>query len=154
MGLNIKDLRIESAAFTNDGAMDDRYSKYHDNVVPPLRWSGLPDGTRQLALVCHDPDAPLPQGWTHWVVYDIAPGVTEIPEGGAAPGAEGVNDFGESGWGGPMPPPGHGTHHYYFWLYALDTEIDAEPGLTRAQLLERIDGHVLEQARLIGTYEK
>lgn len=154
MGLNIRDLRLESPAFANDGAMDDRYSKYHDNVVPPLRWSGLPEGTRSLALVCHDPDAPLPHGWTHWVVYGIAPEVSEIPEGGAAPGAEGVNDFGESGWGGPMPPPGHGVHHYYFWLYALDTQIDAGPGLSRAELLERIDGHVLEQARVIGTYQK
>lgn len=154
MGLNIKDLRIESDAFTNDGAMADRFSKYHDNVVPPLRWSGVPEGTRQLALVCHDPDAPLVHGWTHWVVYGIAPDVTKIAEGGAAPGVEGVNDFGEPGWGGPMPPPGHGTHHYYFWLYALDTEIDAEPGWSRAELLARIDGHVLEQARVIGTYEK
>lgn len=154
MGLNIKDLRIESPAFGNDEPMADRYSKYHDNVVPPLRWSGLPEGTRQLALVCHDPDAPLVHGWTHWVVYGIAPDVTEVAEDGAAPGAEGVNDFGETGWGGPMPPAGHGTHHYYFWLYALDTEIDAEPGLNRVQLLERIDGHVLEQARLVGVYEK
>lgn len=154
MGLNIKDLRIESPAFAGGAAMGDRYSKYHDNVVPPLRWTGLPEGTRQLALICHDPDAPLVHGWTHWVLYGIAPDVAEVAEGGAAPGVEGVNDFGETGWGGPMPPPGHGTHHYYFWLYALDTEIEAEPGLSRAQLLERIDGHVLEQARLVGTYEK
>ena len=154
MGLNIADLRIESPAFASGQPMADRYSKYHDNVVPPLRWSGVPEGTRQLALVCHDPDAPLPHGWTHWVVYGIAPDVTEIPEGGAAPGVEGTTTYGEIGWGGPMPPQGHGTHHYYFWVYALDAEIDAEPGLTREQLLERIDGHVLEQARLVGTYEK
>jgi len=154
VGLNIKDLRIESDGFADGGAMPDKYSKYHDNVVPPLRWSGVPEGTRQLALICHDPDAPLPHGWTHWVVYGIAPDVTQITEDGPVPGVEGTTDYGEVGWGGPMPPPGHGTHHYFFWLYALDTEIDAEPGLTRAQLLERIQDHVIEQARIVGTYEK
>lgn len=154
MGLSIADLRIDSPAFTDGGAIPDRYSRYHDDVVPPLRWSGVPEGARQLALVCHDPDAPLPDGWTHWVVYGIAPDVTEIAEGGPVPGVEGTTTYGDVGWGGPMPPPGHGTHRYYFWVYALDTEIGDGPGLTRRELFDRIDGHILEQARLVGTYER
>jgi Raf kinase inhibitor-like YbhB/YbcL family protein len=152
MALSIADLRIDSPAFPDGGAIPDRYSRYHDDVVPPLRWSGVPQGTRQLALVCHDPDAPLPDGWTHWVVYGIAPDVTGIDEGGPVPGVKGTTSYGDVGWGGPMPPPGHGTHRYYFWVYALDTEIDAGPGLTRQELFTLMDGHILEQARTTGTY--
>jgi Raf kinase inhibitor-like YbhB/YbcL family protein len=118
-----------------------------------MRWSGVPAGTRQLALVCHDPDAPLPEGFTHWLVYGIPPDAGGIPEGGGR-FTEGRNDFGNEGYNGPSPPAGHGRHHYYFWLYALDTEIAAGPGLTRAELLELIADHVIEQARMVGTYKR
>lgn len=154
MALNIKDLRITSPAFENDGPIPDKYSKYHDNVVPPLRWSGVPEGTKELALVCHDPDAPRPDGFTHWVVIGIPADSSGVDEGGQIPGTEATSDYGEGGWGGPRPPEGHGPHHYYFWLYALDTEIDAGPELTRAQLLDRIRDHVIEQARIVGVYER
>ncbi len=75
-----------------------------------------------------------------------------LPEGGGDV-AEGQNSFGDQGYGGPAPPPGHGTHHYYFWVYALDAELELEPGLERRALLERIEDHVIEQARLVGTYK-
>lgn len=154
MALNIQDLKISSPAFPDGGSIPSKHAKGGDDVSPPLEWSGVPEGTRELALICHDPDAPLPHGWTHWVVYGLDPDTTGIPEGGGSGYVEGMNDFGEKGWGGPQPPPGHGTHRYYFWLYALDTEIDAEAGLSRADLLARIEDHVIEQNRVVGTYEQ
>jgi Raf kinase inhibitor-like YbhB/YbcL family protein len=154
MPLNIKDLKIESPAFGQGQRIPTRHTGEGEDVSPELRWSGVPAGTAQLALVCHDPDAPLPYGFTHWVVYGIPADATGIEEGGGGKFTEGQNDFGNSGYGGPMPPEGHGTHHYYFWLYALDTEIDAGSGLTRAELLEQIKDHVIEQNRLVGTYER
>jgi Raf kinase inhibitor-like YbhB/YbcL family protein len=152
--LNIADLEVSSTAFDPHGTMPDRHTDAGENVSPELSWHGVPDGTRQLALVCHDPDAPLPDGFAHWVVYGIPADATGIPEGGDAQLVEGRNDFGDRGWNGPAPPEGHGVHHYYFWLYALDTEIDAEADLTRAELLDRIRDHVIEQARVIGTCER
>ncbi|HEY8340907.1 MAG TPA: YbhB/YbcL family Raf kinase inhibitor-like protein [Egibacteraceae bacterium] len=154
MPLNIKDLKITSPAFGHGQPIPARHARDGDDVSPALEFSGVPAGTRQLALICHDPDAPLVHGFTHWVVYGIPADARGIPEGGGGAFVEGTNDYGDKGWGGPQPPPGHGPHHYYFWLYALDTEVDAEPGLTRADLLSRIEGHVIEQARLIGTYER
>jgi Raf kinase inhibitor-like YbhB/YbcL family protein len=147
-------LNIRSSHFDHQGDIPTRFAKDGDDVSPHLAWSGAPQGTSQFALICHDPDAPKPDGWTHWVLYNIPPDVTDIAEGEGAKYTEGLNDYGHDGWGGPQPPPGHGVHHYYFWLYALDTKLDAEPGLTRAELLARIDGHILEQARLIGIYEQ
>ena len=154
MGLNIADLKISSSAFEPHDRIPDRHTSAGEDVSPELSWSGVPEGTRQLALVCPDPDAPLPHGFTHWVVYGIAADASGIPEGGGGSFVEGGNDFGNQGWNGPAPPEGHGVHHYYFWLYALDVEIDAEPGLGRAELLERIADHVIEQARVVGTWER
>ena len=153
MALNIQDLRVTSPTFGQGEAIPDRHTTNGENVSPALEFSGVPEGTRQLALVCHDPDAPLPRGFTHWVVYGIPPSTTGIPEGGGTEFPHGVTGYGENAYGGPQPPPGHGTHHYFFWLYALDTEVDAGPGLSREELLAKIEDHVLEQARLVGTYE-
>jgi Raf kinase inhibitor-like YbhB/YbcL family protein len=154
MPLNIKDLRIWSPAFGEGEPIPAKYSADGEDVSPPLRWSGLPEGTRQLALICHDPDAPLPHGFTHWVLAGIPPSVTGLDEGDDGGAVQGTTDFGGQGYGGPAPPDGHGTHRYFFWLYALDTEIDAKPGITRLELLDAIEGHVIEQARLVGTYER
>jgi Raf kinase inhibitor-like YbhB/YbcL family protein len=112
----------------------------------------VPDGTKSFAVVVHDPDAPLVDGFTHWVAYGIGGDQTGLPEGGAG-ATTGTNSFGNAGYGGPAPPPGHGTHHYYFWVYALDDDLDLEPGLDRRALLQRIEDHVIEQARLVGTYK-
>lgn len=154
MGLNIGELEISSSAFEPHGRIPDRHTDAGEDVSPELSWSGAPDGTKQLAVICHDPDAPLPHGFAHWVVYEIPADTWGIPEGGGSSFVEGENDNGNQGWNGPAPPEGHGVHHYYFWVYALDTEIDAEPGLSRAELLERIGDHVIEQARVVGTCER
>jgi Raf kinase inhibitor-like YbhB/YbcL family protein len=153
VALNIQDLAISSPAFKAHEAVPTRHTGEGEDASPQLEFHGVPDGTRQLAVICHDPDAPLPDGFVHWVLYGIPADATAIAEGGGVAYLEGPNDFGGTGYNGPMPPDGHGPHHYYFWVYALDTEID-EPGLSRAALLERIRGHVIEQARLVGTYER
>jgi Raf kinase inhibitor-like YbhB/YbcL family protein len=152
MGLNIQDLKIRSSAFEDGERIPDGYTYEGGNTAPGLSWSGVPKGTQQLAVICHDPDAPLPWGFTHWVVYGIPADVTSIDEGDGEAYTQGTTSFGEKAYGGPMPPEGHGTHHYYLWVYALDTEIDAEPGLTREDLLKRIEDHVIEQNRVVGTY--
>ena len=153
MAVSIGDLKLESPAFGHHGEIPVRHTGDGEDLAPEIRWSGLPDGTRELALICHDPDAPRPQGFTHWLVYGIPPDAEGVPEGGGQ-FLEGRNDFGGEGYNGPMPPEGHGSHHYYFWLYALDTEIHARPGLTRGELLDAIGDHVIEQARMVGTYRR
>jgi Raf kinase inhibitor-like YbhB/YbcL family protein len=154
MGLNIKDLKITSTAFEGEGRIPTKHTGDGEDVSPELRWSGVPDGTKQLAVICHDPDAPLPHGFTHWVIYGIPADADGLPEGGGSQYTEGGNDFGNTGYNGPMPPEGHGTHHYYFWVYALDTELDDGPGLSRADLLSKIEDHVIEQNRVVGTYDR
>lgn len=151
--LNVQDLEIRSDAFEAHKPIPERHTSDGDNVAPAVRWSGIPDGTRSFAAVVHDPDAPLVDGFTHWVVYNIPGDAEGLPEGGGV-GTEGVNSLGSEGYTGPAPPPQHGTHHYYFWVYALDDELNLEPGLDRRELLSRIEDHVIEQARFIGTYER
>lgn len=150
----IENLRIESPEFAEFDGIPDHHTGEGADVSPHLRWSGLPEGTRELAVICHDPDAPVPGGWTHWVVYGIPIHVDSIARDGGEDFTHGINDFGNSRYNGPMPPPGHGKHHYYFWVYALDTELNAEPGLTRNELLARMSDHIIEQARVVGTYER
>jgi Raf kinase inhibitor-like YbhB/YbcL family protein len=150
--LNVADLKLESPAFKHHERIPARHTGDGEDVSPELRWSGVPDGTKSFAVVVHDPDAPLVDGFTHWVAYGIAGEQTGVPEGDDGATA-GTNSFGNTGYGGPAPPPGHGTHHYYFWVYALDDDLDLEPGLDRRELLGRIEDHVIEQARLVGTYK-
>ena len=150
--LNIGTLKIASSAFEGHGPIPVKYTGDGDDVSPSLEWSGAPENARAFALVCHDPDAPLVDGFTHWVAYGIPSDTTSVPE--AAEGLKaGTNSFGNAGYNGPAPPPGHGVHHYYFWVYALDSDLELEPGLDRRELFERIEDHVIEQARVIGTYE-
>jgi Raf kinase inhibitor-like YbhB/YbcL family protein len=149
--LNVADLRLRSTAFKHHEKIPARHTRGGDDVSPELQWSGVPEGTKSFAVVLHDPDAPLVDGFTHWVAYGIAGDQNGLPEGGGD-ATRGSNSFGDTGYGGPAPPPGHGTHHYYFWVYALDEDLDLEPGLDRRALLDRIEDHVIEQARLVGTY--
>jgi Raf kinase inhibitor-like YbhB/YbcL family protein len=150
--LNIGNLKISSSAFEDHGPIPVKYTGDGDDVSPSLEWSGAPENTRAFALVCHDPDAPLVDGFTHWVAYGISSDTTSVPE--AAKNLKtGTNSVGNAGYNGPAPPPGHGVHHYYFWVYALDSDLELEPGLDRRELFEQIEDHVIEQARLIGTYE-
>jgi Raf kinase inhibitor-like YbhB/YbcL family protein len=150
--LKVANLELSSPAFGNLRPIPAKHTGDGDDLAPPLQWTGLPEGTKAVAIVMHDPDAPLVDGFTHWVAYGIPAELDGIPEGGGQV-RNGVNSFGNARYNGPMPPPGHGPHHYYFWIYALDEDLDLEPGLDRRALLERIEDHVIEQARLIGTYE-
>ena len=150
--LNVQDLAVRSSAFDGHTPIPERHTGDGEDVSPALEWSGVPDGTRSFAVVVHDPDAPLVDGFTHWVAYNIPGDATGLPEGGEGV-THGENSFGDQGYNGPAPPPGHGRHHYYFWLYALDADLGLEPGLDRQELLSRIEDHVIEQARTIGTYE-
>ena len=149
--LNVADLRIKSPAFEGHKRIPDKHTSNGEDVAPPLEWSGVPEGTQAFAIVVHDPDAPLVDGFTHWVAYGISADATSLPEGGEGP-TQGINSTGQEGYMGPAPPPGHGTHHYYFWVYALDEDLDLPPGLDRRGLLEQIEDHVIEQARVVGTY--
>jgi Raf kinase inhibitor-like YbhB/YbcL family protein len=134
------------------------------NESPPLSWRGLPAGTRQLAVVCEDHGAGNPPPWVHWIVYNIPASATGLPQGipfdAADPmpvGLEGVRQ-GSNGWGlamyrGPAPPAGT-VHEYVFTVIALDRELDLPAGLTRAELLEAIDDHVLGRGTLVATYTR
>ena len=154
MELKLKDLEIISPVFSAHEAIPKRYTSDGENVSPPLQWSKIPPETKQLALICHDPDAPLPLGFTHWSIYNIPPNVNEIAQGSGNRFTEGVNSAGSNGYTGPAPPEGHGVHHYYFWLYALNQALDLKPGLSREELLDAIADSVTAQARLVGIYER
>jgi hypothetical protein len=145
-------LRITSPDFEPEARIPERHTADGDDVSPALVFESVPSAALSLALVCHDPDAPKTHGFDHWVLYDIAPDRTDLGRGGSRLGTEGQNSLGTLGYRGPAPPPGHGLHHYYFHLYALDTRLDAPGGLSRRELLDLADEHILEQARLVGTY--
>lgn len=149
--LNVQDLKLSSEAFGHHEAIPDKHTSNGEDVSPAISWEGVPEGTQSFAVVVHDPDAPLVGGFTHWVAYNIPSDATGIPEGGGEH-TEGATSFGKAGYGGPAPPPGHGTHHYYFWVYALGEDPGLEAGLSRRELLDRIEDSVIEQARLVGTY--
>lgn len=154
--LNLGTLTITSPAFEHGGDIPARHAADNENEPPPLRWSGVPEGTAELVLIVHDPDAPLTDGFTHWVVHGIDP-TTEAVEGGDFGEDEvvvGANELGDTEYMGPAPPPGHGKHHYFFHLYALSEPIEVDRPLTRAELLEAMEGRILEQARLVGRYER
>jgi Raf kinase inhibitor-like YbhB/YbcL family protein len=150
--LNVRDLKLSSSAFDYHGRIPVRHAGDGEDVAPPLDWSGVPEGTKGFAIVVYDPDAPLVDGFTHWVAYGIPGDATSLPEGGGD-AVSGKNSLGNERYNGPAPPPGHGTHHYYFWVYALDDRLELEPGLDRRALLDEIEDHVIEQARLVGTYK-
>jgi Raf kinase inhibitor-like YbhB/YbcL family protein len=148
-------IEVSSPAFEPGGAIPQKYTGEGRDVSPPLIWEGLPDETKEIALICDDPDAPTPNPWVHWVVYKIRADVMGFREGSTQGEVlEGKNDFGTLGYGGPMPPRGHGVHHYYFKVYALDVELEVAAGLTKEQLLEAIEGHVLDEGELVGIYER
>jgi Raf kinase inhibitor-like YbhB/YbcL family protein len=146
--------RLESSAFRADGPIPKQYTGEGRDISPPLAWSGAPPATRELALIVDDPDAPRERPWVHWVLYRIPAGASAIAEGGNAGALEGPNDFGRSGWGGPMPPLGHGVHHYHFKLYALDRPLGLGAGAAKDQVLAAMQGRVIDQTELVGTYER
>ncbi|MEM6812297.1 MAG: YbhB/YbcL family Raf kinase inhibitor-like protein, partial [Pseudomonadota bacterium] len=125
-------------------------------VSPELSWVDAPEGSKAFAILCHDPDAPLVSadgnyGFVHWVYYNIPASVTSLPEGDSNY-TNGINNFGDQKYGGPMPPNGHGQHHYYFWILALDTDEEIEAGLSLYDFLAKVEPNILGMNRLIGTY--
>jgi Raf kinase inhibitor-like YbhB/YbcL family protein len=147
-------LTLTSAAFTAHGPIPQQYTGEGADVSPPLAWSGVPQGAKELALICEDPDAPTARPWVHWVAYKIPPMLSGLPAGARGDLTAGQNDFNQTGYRGPMPPPGHGVHQYHFHLYALDVALLASPGLTKDQLLDAMQGHILAEGELVGTYER
>jgi hypothetical protein len=150
MKVNLGTLAITSSAFRHGAPIPGRHADSDNPVMPPLSWTGVPAGTASFALVVHDPDAPLTYGFTHHVVYNIPPTATELTA--ETPATPGANSAGGDTYISPAPPPGHGDHFYYFELYALDANLLLPAGLGRADVLARIDDHILEQARIVGTY--
>jgi hypothetical protein len=154
-------LALTSTAFEPGGAIPAAYTCQGKNVSVPLAWSGVPAGTRSLALIVDDPDAPDPAApkmtWVHWVLYNIPPTATGLP-GAVEPKAlpagtlEGRNDWGRTGYGGPCPPVGR--HRYFFKLYALDVPLPDLGQPDKARLERAMQGHVLVQQQLVGTYAK
>ena len=152
-------LEIRSTAFEHEGDIPVKYTCEAEDVSPPLSWSGVPAKARSLALIVDDPDAPDPAApkmtWVHWVLYNLPPDSAGLPEAVdtlPAGAGEGVNDWHRTGYGGPCPPIGR--HRYFFKLYALDTLLPALGAPTKAQLETAMAGHILEQAVLMGTYQK
>ncbi|MCA9530243.1 MAG: YbhB/YbcL family Raf kinase inhibitor-like protein [Myxococcales bacterium] len=151
-------MRLRSATLSPGGAIARDHTGEGEDVSPQLSWSHAPEGTKAFAVICHDPDAPLvapggTYGFVHWVLYNIPASVRELAEGTTEHTA-GKNDFGNAGYGGPMPPEGHGVHHYYFWVLALSDDAPLAAGLTLWELLRRIEPKLLGMNRLVGTYER
>ncbi|MDH5622513.1 MAG: YbhB/YbcL family Raf kinase inhibitor-like protein [Gammaproteobacteria bacterium] len=155
MGFAPSKLTLTSSAFENHGKIPKKHTGEGTDVSPPLKWTNIPDGTRSFALFCHDPDAPLvtpgAYGFVHWVLYNIPSSVTQLGEDERR-FTNGATHFGAHAYGGPMPPEGHGVHHYFFWILALDAELKLEPGLSLEGLLKAIEPNVIGMNRLVGTY--
>ena len=151
-------LQITSPAFKHGGEIDSEYTCEGKDGSPELRWSGAPPGTKSFAMIVDDPDEPDPKApkmtYVHWVMYDIPADATGVQKAGEGPAGtrDGLNDWKRVGYGGPCPPIGR--HRYFFKLYALDTMLGDLRHPTKDQLLEKMKGHVLEQAELMGTYQK
>ena len=157
MPFALSSLRVTSTAFDNDGAIPTRHSQEAEDLSPALAWDGLPEGTKSVAVICHDPDAPLVQkgcyGFVHWVLYNLPASLSSLEES-TEEGTRGINDAGNLGFNGPMPPEGHGVHRYYFWVLALDTETNLPEGLGMNELLSEVEPHLLGMNRLVGSYQR
>jgi len=145
-------MKISSSAFQEGGTIPEKFSKNGQNVSPELRIEGAPAEAKSLALIVDDPDAPVGL-FTHWLVWNIDPKITEIGESSAPNGAvQGTNDYPNLGYGGPQPPSG--THRYYFKLFALDRMLDLKSGAKRREVDAAMRGHVIGQGELMGRYSK
>ena len=154
-------LTIQSTAFNHNADIPTRYTCEGDDMAPPLQWQGIPEAARSLVLIVDDPDAPDPEApkmtWVHWVLFNIPVDAEGLPDAAAlsdlpAGTEEGLNDWGRTGYGGPCPPIGR--HRYFHKLYALDAVLENLNQPSKAQLETAIQGHVIAEAALIGTYQK
>jgi hypothetical protein len=155
---------VESPAMSTGEMMPRDFSPDGRNVSPPLHWRNVPSGTRGFVVICQDHGAGNPPPWVHWLIYNIPGSATGLPENlpfdsrEPMPAEVGETVHGDNGWGlpmyrGPAPPAGM-LHHYHFVVYALDAELNLPPGLTRAEVLEAIEGHVIGQGDLVPIYER
>jgi len=150
-------ITIESPAFKNGEFIPSKYTCDGEDISPALKWSNIPEGTKSLALICDDPDAPIGD-WVHWVLYNIPPQTRELKEHIPSDkilkdgSIHGLNDWKRYGYGGPCPPSG--VHRYFFKLYALDTKLNLGPGATKKQLLDAMKGHIIAQGELMGKYQR
>jgi Raf kinase inhibitor-like YbhB/YbcL family protein len=154
-------LTITASAFSHEQEIPPRYTCEGEDISPELQWTGLPDGTESLVLIVDDPDAPDPDApkmtWVHWLLYNLPPsssGLEEAISPAQLPAGtlEGTNDWKRTGYGGPCPPVGR--HRYFFKLYALDSLLSDLNEPTKNELLKAMEGHVLEETLLMGTYLK
>jgi Raf kinase inhibitor-like YbhB/YbcL family protein len=151
------EIKVTSSAFAEGGLIPAKYTCDGQDISPPLQWEGVPEGTKSIALISDDPDAPRGM-WVHWVLFNLPADNTGIeenipPEKTLPNGAiQGITDFGRVGYGGPCPPSG--THRYFFKVYALDTKLDLAAGANKSQLLKAMEGHILGQGQLIGKYKR
>lgn len=144
---------LTSSAFAGGQPIPSRYSCDGEDISPPLEWSEPPAGTQSLALIMDDPDAPAGT-WDHWLLFNLPGGSRSLPEQAGTPDGSvaGQNSWGRTGYGGPCPP--RGTHRYFFKLFALDTTLTLPAGTNKAQLLRTMEGRILAQAELMGTYAR
>jgi Raf kinase inhibitor-like YbhB/YbcL family protein len=156
------DLRFTSFPFAPSDPIPREYTCEGEDVSPALEWAHVPDGAESLVLIVDDPDAPG-QTFTHWVLFNLPGDATGLPRDVTVDAEfsdrvpspqEGANDFGDVGYGGPCPPPGDGAHRYFFRLYALDTTLDLDRDASKAQVNDAMNGHVLDETDLVGTYER
>jgi len=152
------DIQLTSTAFTHNSPIPTKYTCDGEDASPPLKWTGVPEETKSIALICDDPDAPM-KTWVHWVFYGIPPDVTELDEGIPKKAAlddgsiQGITDFGRSGYGGPCPPRGK-PHRYFFKIYALDIMPDIGLGAKKKDLEKAMKEHILAEGELVGTYQR
>jgi len=144
-------MALTSPAFNNGEPIPKKFTCDGEDISPELDWFGTPEGTVSMALIMDDPDAPVGT-WIHWVVYNLPMDLSGLREGMTGVGLDGTNSWSRTGYGGPCPPSG--THRYYFKLYALDTNLDLDPGVKKDALLAAMEGHIIGQAELMGTYSR
>jgi Raf kinase inhibitor-like YbhB/YbcL family protein len=153
LALSLPDtITVTSPAFSEGGQLPSSATVDGEGVAPPIAWRGVPPSARALVLVCEDPDVPFPKPFVHWLAYGLG-AASEGALEGVAP-REGKNSTMKRGFTPAAPPPGHGTHHYHFQLFALDRELALEPGAGRSALLDAMRGHVVAWGELVGTYER
>ena len=152
------ELAVISAAFVMGAAIPPKYSGVGDNISPPLEWSGVPEGTQSIAVLCDDPDAPAGD-WVHWVLFNLPPDIRKLEEGASPRGplpegaVEGLNDYDRNEYAGPCPPPGR-PHRYFFKVFALDVKLGLTAGARKPDLLKAMKGHILAEGQWMGTFRR
>jgi len=146
------------SAFAMGAAIPLQFAGGGKNISPPLSWGQAPAGTKSIAILCDDPDAPVGD-WVHWVLFNLPPETTQLTAGVlrqaklSSGAVQGLNDYNRSGYDGPWPPPGK-AHRYFFKVFALDTKLSLTPTARKTDLIKAVQGHILAQGQLIGTFQR